>query len=195
MADSLYPAQIDDLVSFIPAEVQAAKTNKSLHMRKALSAASQVEITLGVNPQGGSADVATRLTAIEAQAALDGTVTQQSAAAVVSGSFAATAQLPYRGSAIVEVDFFFVQQGNINTGGPGLTFTAKRVYAAVGLGDGTYYAGNVGTVVSLTNLGSVVLAAASVDGSGLLSMPITWTNTGPVDCTALVRVKEFAPAG
>jgi hypothetical protein len=61
MSDSVYPGGIDDLTSFIAAEVQAGKKNKSLHMRKALESAQNIELTLGVNPQGNFEDVVSRL--------------------------------------------------------------------------------------------------------------------------------------
>lgn len=188
--NSNYPGAIDDYTALMAAEVQPDLTNKSLHMRRGLAGVSAIQFTLGVNPQGNQADVASRLAAIEAEAALSGTVTVQTGVST-DGSFTPTAQLPYRGTVVVEVDFFFVQQGDLVNGGPGRTFTAKRVYLAVGLGNGTYYAGNNATIASLSNIGGAALLSATVDSDGLLSMPITWTNSGDVDCKAIVRVKSF----
>ena len=62
--DSNYPQFIDDYTVLMGDEVQPTENNKSAHVRKALGGISAIEFTLGVNPQGGYADVVTRLDAM-----------------------------------------------------------------------------------------------------------------------------------
>ncbi len=67
--DSNYPAALDNYVALNASEVQPDLNNKSAHVRKALAAVTAIEATLGINPQGGDADVAARLDAIDAAVA------------------------------------------------------------------------------------------------------------------------------
>ena len=64
--NSNYPAALDNYVPLMASAVQPALNNASLHVRYALGGVTAIEATLGVNPQGSFADVATRLADVDA---------------------------------------------------------------------------------------------------------------------------------
>lgn len=66
--NSNFPGAIDDFTALMAAEVQPLLKNKSLHVRRALAGVSAIEFVLGVNPQGGAADVGARIAALESPA-------------------------------------------------------------------------------------------------------------------------------